>query len=462
MYHDNLNDTPNYAPDKNGKVLNNDFFGGNLQGIIDKLDYLKSLSVSIIYLNPIFKSYSNHHYDTGDYLTIDPNLGTEKDLIELIHCADNLGIKIILDGVFSHTGDDSLYFNKYNNYSGIGAYQSKNSPYFKWYDFTVFPTKYSSWWGIDILPQVNELEPSYNNFINGADGVITHYTRLGLCGWRLDVADELPSQFIKNLNKAVKSVNNNAIVIGEVWEDATNKISYGERRSYFYDEQLDSIMNYVIKDAVIEYVKTGNVDRLSYAVKEQVDHYPKAVLPLLMNLLSTHDTYRLITALAGKDMNGKTKAEMACKKLTEEAKIKGKLMVKQATLIQYTLYGMPSIYYGDEIDLEGYVDPLNRKYFTWDNMDKDLLDWFKKLGKIRSKVPALKYGDFSEVFAKDSVYVFKRSLDDDYILTAINLSDSSYKINCFQPVYDLLTGDYFTEEVEIKSGDFKLLYHDKL
>ncbi|MBQ0099452.1 MAG: glycoside hydrolase family 13 protein, partial [Firmicutes bacterium] len=279
--HEKWDETPNFLPDEKGEVLNNDFFGGDLKGIEEKLDYLKSLSVSIIYLNPIFKAYSNHRYDTADYMEIDSLLGTEEDLKRLISEADKKGIKIILDGVFNHTGSNSVYFNKDKKFNGIGAFNSKESKYYSWYNFIDYPNKYESWWGIKTLPVTNK-ESGFVDFITGENGVLEHYTRLGIGGWRLDVVDELPESFSKKIRSAIKKVNNEAVVIGEVWEDASNKISYGKRRKYFLGKELDSVMNYPLKNAIIEYVKEGNSKGLSRVIKEQIDHYPKQSLDILM------------------------------------------------------------------------------------------------------------------------------------------------------------------------------------
>lgn len=330
-YHENWNDLPEILP-INGKILNNDFFGGDLQGIKEKLDYLKDLGVSYIYLNPIFKAYSNHRYDTGDYMQIDPILGAENDLIDLINTAKSKGIKIILDGVFNHTGSDSLYFNKSGNYNSLGAFQSKDSPYYKWYDFKNYPNKYECWWGIETLPNVVETNPDYVEFITGKDGVIERYTKLGIEGWRLDVVDELPDFFVEKIRDAIKRNNSNGIIIGEVWEDATNKIAYDTRKQYFLGKQLDSVMNYPLKNAIIDFVKNGNVETLSYVIKEQIDHYPKSVLDALMNVLSTHDTFRIISALSNVDVSNLTKLQMSKVELDEYQLNDAIFKVKIATL----------------------------------------------------------------------------------------------------------------------------------
>ena len=462
VYHDDIRELPFYLPNENGKILNNDFYGGNIKGIISKLDYLKDLNVTVIYLNPIFKSYSNHHYDTGDYFCIDPNLGDMDDLKELIFQAERRGIKIILDGVFSHTGDDSRYFNKYGRYDSIGAYQSKNSPYYDWYTFKKFPDKYNSWWGIDVLPEVNEKNSSYNDFINGKNGVIEFYTQMGIGGWRLDVADELPTQFLINLRKAVKSKNSNAIIIGEVWEDATNKISYNERRSYFVGNQLDSIMNYVLRDAIIDYVKNGNLQRLSYSVKEQIDHYPKTSLHSLMNLLGTHDTYRIINSLAGKDMSNKSRDEMAKTIMTEDEYKLGVKRLKMATLLQYTLCGVPSVYYGDEVGLQGYSDPLSRRFYGADKIDEELLSWHQKLGRIRSNIIAFKDGEMKEIFNFYGAYVFERRKKNCQVVIGTNNGRNTIVISFEGKMFNLLNDTEHYDKIELKPGEICLLYNKKI
>ena len=213
----------NRHPYEDGPAYN-DFYGGNISGIIEKLPYLKEMGVGVIYLNPIFEAYSNHRYDTGNYKRIDPVLGEEEDFRELCQKAEELGIRIILDGVFSHTGADSIYFNKYGTYgAGQGAFQSWDSPYRNWYQFTDYPN-YQSWWGCSNLPNVNEMEDSYLNYIlRDEDAVIKKWIRAGASGWRLDVADELPDEFIKILRKELKQTNPDSVLIGEVWEDASNK-----------------------------------------------------------------------------------------------------------------------------------------------------------------------------------------------------------------------------------------------
>lgn len=454
ILHKNWLDMPEYKPNEFGKIVNNDFFGGDLNGITEKLEYLKDLGVTVIYLNPIFKAYSNHRYDTGDYMSIDPLLGCEADLINLINKADEHGIKIILDGVFNHTGDDSIYFNKYGNHHSIGAYQSKNSKYYGWYNFEKFPDKYESWWGITVLPSVNENNQSYIDFISGKDGVLEHYTKLGIGGWRLDVVDELPTEFVRSIRKAVKDVNPNAIVIGEVWEDASNKVSYDVRREYFQGAELDSVMNYPLKDAIINFILTKDVGQLSFTIKTLIDHYPQQVLHSLMNMLSTHDTYRLISAVCGYNTAGLTKEQLANLYIDEHHLPHAKFLVRVASLLQYTLCGVPSLYYGDEIGMQGYSDPLNRKCYPWGQEDKELLSWFKFLGTLRHDYDAFIDGDFCELYADDGAFVYQRIGKTSEVLIAVNLSNNELHVEFDGELTNLIDGKNYFNSYQLKSNTF--------
>ena len=455
--HKNLSDTPFFLPNENGKVLNNDFYGGNIQGVIEKLPYISSLGVSVIYLNPIFKAYSNHRYDTGDYMQIDPLLGDLDDFKQLITQANDYGIKIVLDGVFNHTGDDSLYFNKYARYDSIGAYQDENSPYRNWFNFKNYPNDYESWWGITTLPATNKNNQEFLDFITGENGVIESYSKLGIGGWRLDVVDELPSHFVKRIRSAVKKVNPSAIVIGEVWEDASNKISYGVRREYFCGNELDSVMNYPLKNAIIEYVITSNEKTLIKVIKEQIDHYPSKCLHALMNMLSTHDTYRIISALSGVQVGDLSKLEQSKITLDKTQYENAVKKVKLATVLQYTLMGVPSIYYGDEIGMQGFTDPLNRKFFDYKNVDEKLLSWYTILGKIRKEFSCFNQGDFAEIYSKNGVLVFKRFDEESEVLVAVNASNKEVKL-CFEgSLFDLINKTKIQEEITLGENQAMIL-----
>lgn len=421
-------DEPLFANGSVGKVINNDYFGGNFNGIKEKLPYLKELGVSIVYLNPIFEAHSNHRYNTANYLVADPILGTNEEFVELCKSAKKCGISIVLDGVFSHTGADSIYFNKNNRYDSLGAYQSKESPYFSWYKFNEFPDNYLSWWGFDTLPEVIETDPSFVEFITGKGGVIDYWMELGASGFRLDVADELPDCFIKQIRTAVK--RNNGVLYGEVWEDASNKVSYGEQRAFLYGEELDSVMNYPFMNFIISFVKGDSGTNFMHSVMRICENYPKPVLDSLMNLLSTHDTERILTILAGEPALNRDREWQSRQKMSTDEINGGARLLKMASTLLYTLPGVPCIYYGDEILTEGYRDPFNRKSFDWNRAtdENDMLNWYKTLGKIRNACPALDGGEFIPVQYEKEFVTFLRVCDKGEIFVVVNPSENPVDI----------------------------------
>lgn len=433
-FHANWGDTPSFAmtdnPRAGGKVINNDYFGGDLIGIEKKLPYLNELGVSEIYLNPIFEAHSNHRYNTANYLKIDPTLGTEKDFISLCKSAHKLGMKIILDGVFSHTGSDSIYFNKEKRYEG-GAYNDKNSPYYSWFNFNKWPGDYQSWWGFDTLPETIETDESFAEFITGEDGVINYWMNLGADGFRLDVADELPDSFIEKIRTAVKRANKNGILYGEVWEDASNKEAYFVRRKYLLGSELDSVMNYPFKEAILGFVKgyMGGTDFIN-AVMTILENYPKPSVDVLMNLLGTHDTPRILTELVGEDAGNRGREWQAAQHLRDWQYDKGFKMLKLATVLQYTLPGIPCVYYGDELLTEGYRDPFNRTCFDWDKLTDGCssVDWYARLGEIRKSCPALDGGTFLPVQSEKDFMTFLRIKDGHELFVAVNPSDRDKQV----------------------------------
>ena len=323
----------------------NDFFGGDLRGIREKLDYLKELGVTMLYLNPIFESASNHRYNTGDYKKVDPYLGTEEDFRELCAEARKRGIRVILDGVFSHTGSDSRYFNRDGHYPDLGAWQSPDSPYAPWYRFlNPERTEYDCWWGFLTLPNVNEEEPSFQEFVCGEDGVLSYWMERGTGGWRLDVADELPDGFLDRVRARIKARSPDAYLLGEVWEDASNKESYGRRRRYLLGDQLDSVMNYPWRTAVLDFVGGGDARLFRRRILTLLDHYPKPAVQGLMNPLSTHDTPRARTVLGVR--RPVDPLEQGNYQPTAEELEKGGRLLRLGAMLQYTLPGFPSLYYG--------------------------------------------------------------------------------------------------------------------
>jgi 4-alpha-glucanotransferase len=392
VFRDDWEGTPCYKPDAKGHVWNNDYFGGDLEGIRVKLPYLKDLGVTCIYLNPIFESHENHRYNTANYEHIDPLLGSDEDFKTLCADAKELGISIILDGVFSHTGADSVYFNKYRRYNTAGAYNSKESRYSPWYCFHNWPDAYDSWWGIDTLPNVREENPSYLDYICGEDGILQRWIDAGASGYRLDVADELPDKFLDALRKRVKAVGEDNLIIGEVWEDASNKEAYGKKRRYLLGSQLDSVMNYPFKDSISKYVCGGCACEFVEEITTILENYPKPAVDVLMNSLSTHDIERAINRFGGENCEGKSKDWMSQKFLTEYEYSLGKNRLKVAMVLQFFLPGVPCIYYGDEIGMQGYKDPFNRRCFSWNNIDEDLVNFTKTLSGLRASSEVFKIG----------------------------------------------------------------------
>ena len=400
--------TPYYRPDQNGHVWNNDYFGGDLEGIIQKLDYLESLGVTCIYLNPIFESHENHRYNTANYRKVDPLLGTNQDFARLCTEAARHGISVILDGVFSHTGADSVYFNKFHRYDSIGAYNSQDSPYYKWYRFHQYPDVYEAWWGIDTLPNVNENEPEYTDYICGKNGVLNYWMRLGAAGFRLDVADELPDAFLDHLHDCVKAAIDDHVIIGEVWEDASTKEAYGVRRRYLLGNQLDSVMNYPFRSAIMQYLGGCSPYDFRNSIMTILENYPKCAADVLMNFVSTHDIERAITIFGGEPANGRNKDWQAERRLDPQQYEIGKKKLKAAMVLQFFLPGVPSIYYGDEAGLDGYGDPFNRRCFPWGHEDQDLIAFTQELSRIRHSTKVFVDGALKFLTLADDYIVFAR------------------------------------------------------
>lgn len=419
--------TPEYRQPRGELLtLGNDFFGGDFEGIIQKLPYLKDLGVSCIYLNPVFFASSNHRYNTGDYEKIDPLLGTEEDFSRLCRKAHKIGIRVILDGVFSHTGDDSKYFDRFHKFGG-GAASDPRSPYRSWYKFIHWPDRYHSWWGIETLPEVEEDDPDFLEYICGRNGILRRWIRLGADGWRLDVADELPDIFLDRLRLAVKEENPNAVILGEVWEDASNKISYGGRRRYLQGDQLDTVMNYPVANAILDFVKNGNLENLVFTVQKLTENYPKDCLHILMNHIGTHDTPRALTALGFRDYP-KERSEQAKRSLFGDELKNAKELLKLAAVLQYTLPGVPSLYYGDEAGMQGFGDPFCRGCYPWGKEDKELIAFYQKLGSIRRHTEALVSGEFLPLVFSGDILVFERRQSENRLLVAVNRSSERVHI----------------------------------
>ena len=394
--HENWNEAPVIRVVKKGEDGEGiDFFGGNIKGVQEKLEYIRSLGVNALYFNPIFRARSNHKYDTGDYMEIDPSFGTMKDFENLTCALEDAGMHLILDGVFSHTGADSRYFNKYGTYDSVGAFQSGKSPYASWYRFGKTRSEYDCWWDFDTLPNVNEMEASYLDFIvRSENSVIGSYLKKGASGWRLDVADELPMDFIRELRRRAKAEGMENCVIGEVWEDPTNKIAYGKHRNYAIGDTLDSTMNYPLRENVINFL-TGKID--AYVFCEGLNHQlatlPKPMLYSMMNLLGSHDRPRIINMLCEDKNNDLPYEKRKFIPLNKKQYALGKERYLKAWEFICRLPGMPTVYYGDEVGLTGVADPICRMPYPWDNEDKELREEIKRINMNRLSSDILKRGE---------------------------------------------------------------------
>ena len=431
---------PYFLPDERGIVRNSDFFGGDLYGIIEKLPYLEEMGVTCIYLSPIFEAASNHKYDTGDYMKIDPSFGGDEAFEKLCREAGARGMRIIFDGVFNHVGSDSRYFNRYGTYDGTGAYQSEQSPYRDWFTFRE-DGSYEAWWDIELLPAMNKSNGGYRDFICGEDGVIAHWTKKGVSGWRLDVVDELPDIFLDPLCTAIKRENSSALIVGEVWEDASYKIAYDVRRRYFLGKQLDSVTNYPLKDALIACVKDGDVIRLADTVATLCRNYPAGVLNSLMNVVGTHDTMRILTDLSGAAFPD-GKLAMSMFRLNEWERATAKRRLKLISTLQFTLPGVPCVFYGDEAGMEGGGDPFNRRCYPWGEEDQELIAWYKALSRLRKARGCFIDGKYKLVEARDGLFTFTRGEGPERVLIAVNTSGADRTLRADGFNYDLLKNEY--------------------
>ena len=420
--HQSWEEFPEYRPNDRGEVRNRDFFGGDFQGVLEKLDYLQSLGVETLYFNPIFEAAENHRYGTADYSRVDPMLGTNEDFSRLCDEAHRRGMRVMLDGVFNHTGYVSRYFNGDGFYPETGAKQSQDSPYRSWFNFTQWPNKYDSWWGIYSLPAVNENDPGYRDFIFGSeDSVVRRWLRAGADGWRLDVADELPDDFVAGIHAAARAEKPDAVVIGEVWEDGSTKVAYGVRRKHILGGHCDGLMNYPLRSAILSFFQGGGGESFVKGMETIRENYPPFAFYSAMNSLDTHDTPRLLTLLgAGGEYRDQTKEWRAGFTLSSRQLKKGRALLKAAALLLFCFPGSPTVYYGDEVGMQGFEDPFNRQTFPWGYEDRELLEWYRALGRLRSRHPALRKGSIRYLLGKGPLLVFLRETGDEQLLCAFN------------------------------------------
>ena len=418
--HSSTHDVPVWQPNERGEVTNNDFFGGNFAGMCEKLDYLHDLGVEVLYLNPIFMAWSTHRYDTYDYARIDPMLGTEDDFRHFCNEAHERGMKVILDGVFSHVGDRSPYFQS--------AISDPNSPYRSWFQFQHYPDRYTSWWGITTLPCVNKMDPGFLDYIiDGPYSIAVRWLMAGADGWRLDVVDELPDEFVLRLRRRIRQVKPGAILIGEVWEDASNKIAYDRRRRYFVDNELDGVMNYPLQKAIFRYVRRENDGaEFGQQVMTLAENYPPHVLNACMNLLSTHDTPRAINALL--DPHDGSRDDLARRHFSPEQITWGKELLRLAAFLQFTMPGAPCIYYGDEAGMTGYRDPFNRAFYPWGEEDVNLQAFYRALARLKRENPALKTGRVEVITASNGRVQFLRQSAGQTAMVFSNASREPWRV----------------------------------
>jgi 4-alpha-glucanotransferase len=419
--HENWDELMDYRPNDKGEITNSDFFGGDLRGVTEKLPYLRSLGVSTLYLNPIFEAASNHRYDTADYRRVDPLLGDEDDFRALCARAEALGIRVMLDGVFNHTGSNSVYFNAKGFYPTVGAAQSKDSPYAGWYRFTSFPDEYDAWWGFKTLPAVREDDPGYLDYIcEGADSVVRHWLRAGASGWRLDVADELPGAFIERIRRAMRREKPDAYLIGEVWEDGSNKIAYSQRRKYLLGAQVHGLMNYPFRNALLGYLKNEDAAIFRDGMETIRENYPPAAFYGAMNFLSTHDTPRILTVLGYQGAWPQNRDARAHTALGPAERLLGLARERLASLILYAFPGSPTLFYGDEAGMQGFEDPFNRCTFPWGREDRALTDWYRRLGALRGARESLRRGTLEFLRAEGAVLAFRRTYRGEVSLAVAN------------------------------------------
>ena len=476
----------------------NEIYGGDLKGIIERIDYLKALGVNVIYLNPVFWSISNHRYDAVSYTEIDPILGTLGDFEELVAVAEANDMHIILDGVFNHVSDDSVYFDRYYKFLGssekIGAYpywayvydamaeQGMTQPeaeaaavsffgenygitdysYTEWFHVSSTPAtwadniglragkpvySYEGWWGYDSMPIIystNGSEYQTGNWaeeiIEGENSVNAYWISKGMNGWRLDVANEVSDETWQHFRDSVKALDSEAVIIGEIWDDATK---------YLMGDMYDSVMNYLFRNAVTNFAKGSSADQTAKELEKIRERYPEEAFYAMMNLVGSHDTTRLLSYLdgIGDDRNQKDfdSAFPTYEKTSQLAKDRQYLVA----FLQFTYPGAPTIYYGDEIGMVGSDDPDDRRAFEWGKGNEALVNWYARLAAIRNAYPALRTGAVEMIDTNHSSLMgYYR--DEILVLSNNSSSDKAYALE--GDYVDLVTGEAYTGTVPALRG----------
>ena len=424
-------------------IINREVFGGNFAGIVSKLNYLKDLGVTTIYLNPIGMANSSHKYDTADYMRVDPMFGSEKEFKELIDEAAKRGIGIVFDGVYNHTGSDSIYFNRYGRFDTLGAYKSTKSKYHKWYDFINYPDVYESWWGIDTLPKIKTNCTEFQDYIAGKNGVLDKFLKLGVQGVRLDVVDEISDEFVRKIAERVHAYGDDKVVMGEVWEDAATKIAYSDRKQYFCNNELNSVMNYPVKESILSFIRDKHPTDLVSTIRMLQNNYPKVVMDNLMNFLDTHDTGRLYSELI---------------KIADGDRTLGTTFLKIASLLSFTVVGVPSIFYGDEYGMEN-NDGSSRGCFDWKNYKNEIFEWYQKLTKIR-KLNVMKDGEMNILYSANGKLVFERLSSEERVIVCVNMTDTPLQINLKGKFKSFFTNKKINS-FKLKKYKFEVLIEEK-
>lgn len=428
------------------KAISTDFFGGNFVGMKDSIGYLKNLHVNVVYSNPICESSKNHRYAAIDYKKLDPVLGTEEEFDQLIEAYHKAGILFVMDVVLNHVGSDSVYFDRYNEHDSDGAFQSVTSKFRNW--FFIDPndrTNYSCWWGDPSLAKLNYGSEELKDYILGEDGVIHYwYRKWKIDGIRQDVADELPNGPRERMFEiSDEERGDNKIIIPEVWEDLSQKWAYGVFMEYAQGKQSTSVMNYPVKDTILPYVRYGG-DYWASQFKKVCneifkENYPREIAYSVMNFLSTHDTVRAITKLAGPEVDNNSREWQANNNfLSKKDYLLGRARLMLAYVAIFFLPGIPSIYYGDETGMEGMKDPFCRACFTWDHIDKKILRFFKRLCATRyGKSDFLAEAEFDIVVCEGSFLVYERTLDDKKLRVFLNFSGNEKDITELFEKYEM-------------------------
>ena len=454
---------PLTLPEDQGDNPSCDFYGGTLAGIEEGLDYLERLGVSTLYLCPIFESASNHRYNTADYERIDPMLGTEEDFRRLCAHAKARNIRVMLDGVFNHTGSDSRYFNAQGCYPAPGAAQSQDSPYFPWYTFRRWPEEYEAWWGISTLPAVNEMHPTYLDYIvRDRDSIVRRWLRSGADAWRLDVADELPDVFIAEIRRAMMEEKPDSFLLGEVWEDGSTKIAYDQRRRYLLGRETHGLMNYPFRLAALAYLLGRDEEGAPYAAQDFREametireNYPAPAFYSAMNMLDTHDTPRALTLLGCGNDRPEDRRARAAFSMSPEQRALGLRRLRLGALLLYAFPGSPTVFYGDEAGMEGWEDPMNRGTFPWGREDRELQWYYALLGRLRRGLAPLQSGSLHWLWAQGPLLAFARDQRGETVIAALNAGEADARLTLDWPAgraMDALTG----RELAVQSGKVEI------